>query len=116
MFLWQMRANVEIQPSCKQLRGQSTSTRIRLPTGTTSKFDVIIHKFGDEFVARGIVYLKRLPNENDHKQWILLVEDRSKEGVINALENLWNPLQTMDAADQSMSSKFLRYFTVLLVD
>ncbi|KAF2833012.1 hypothetical protein CC86DRAFT_399669 [Ophiobolus disseminans] len=71
---------------------------------TYTKFDVIIQKFNSVFVARGIVYLKPAKGValNDHRRWRLLREARSEDGVMNAMENLWNQMQAMDTKDPAM--------------
>jgi len=39
---------------------------------------------------------------NDHRRWRLLREGRSEEGVMNAMEDLWNQMQALDAKDPAM--------------
>jgi hypothetical protein len=72
---------------------------------TYTKFDVIVQKFETVFVARGIVFLK--PDDgvlalNDHRRWRLLREGRSEDGVLEAMEDLWNKMQAMDTKDPVM--------------
>jgi hypothetical protein len=48
------------------------------------------------------VYLKaNVPNVYDRTMWKLMAAGSSKEGVMNALEDLWNALQLHHAEDKS---------------
>jgi hypothetical protein len=80
----------------------------KTPTNTYAKFDVIVQKFETVFVARGIVYLKPADGEvtlNDHRRWRLLREGRSEDGVLSAMEKLWNEMQAMDTKDPVMKGE-----------
>ncbi|KAF2833011.1 hypothetical protein CC86DRAFT_399668 [Ophiobolus disseminans] len=55
-----------------------------------NRFDVYHLKDGDTFVARAIVYLKGSNGSSDFSTWVKLLDGRSEERVVNALENLWN--------------------------
>jgi hypothetical protein len=39
---------------------------------------------------------------NDHRRWRLLREGRSEDGVLEAMEDLWNKMQAMDTKDPVM--------------
>jgi hypothetical protein len=52
------------------------------------------------------VYLKtNVTNVYDRTMWKLMAACSSKEGVMNALEDLWNALQLHHAEDKAMKSK-----------
>jgi hypothetical protein len=56
------------------------------------EFDVIHLKDGGSYVARAIMYLNDDPDSRiiRYERWIMLLDGRSTEGVLNALEDLWN--------------------------
>jgi hypothetical protein len=60
-------------------------------------FDVVFFKDGDTFYARGIVYLRAVHSVaslNTHRLWKLLARGRSNDGILAALEDLWNVLES----------------------
>jgi hypothetical protein len=56
------------------------------------EFDVIHLKDGGSYVARAVMYPKegRLSGRIRYESWIMFLDGRSTEGVLNALEDLWN--------------------------
>lgn len=54
------------------------------------RFDVIHHKDGDVFVASAIAFGKDVTTADWPDPWIKVSEGHSEEGVLGALEGLWN--------------------------
>jgi hypothetical protein len=74
-----------------------------------TKCDVVFRKVGDNFLARGIVYLKPDYDEggvNEHVRWKLLNQGSSEVGVMTALEDLWNRVQVVDADEEAVNGSF----------
>jgi hypothetical protein len=76
----------------------------RAPGLIITEFDIVSFKLENVYVARAIVYGRERvyhgesPNSsvpiNDHQHWKPLIHGRSEDGFLNALEKLWNTVQS----------------------